>query len=130
MIQKIINWFRKEESDAKLHLPNNEKEKFVLKFKDLEVGFLECKEGIWHFYYSDVFKESNEFYPITGFPDLKKEYTNKSLWPFFQIRIPGLGQPAVKDILKKEKIDKNNELALLKRFGFKTIANPYTLMLV
>ena len=106
MIQKIVNWFRKEENDAKLHLPDNENEKFVLKLKDIEVGFLECKEGIWHFYYSDDFKELDGFYPITGFPDLNKKYTNESLWPFFQIRIPGLGQPAVKDILKEEKIDK------------------------
>lgn len=130
MIQKIIDWFKKEENDVKLHLPEHEKEKFVLKFKDIEVGFLECQEGIWHFYYSDDFKKLDKFYPIIGFPDLNKKYTNESLWPFFQIRIPGLGQPAIKDILKKEKIDKGNEFALLKRFGYQTISNPYTLKLI
>lgn len=125
-----MDWFRKEENAVKLHLPNHEEEKFVLKLNTIEIGFLECKEGVWHYYYSNTFKTLDGYHPIVGFPDLDKKYTNETLWPFFQIRIPGLGQPAVKDILKKEQIDKNNELALLKRFGFKTISNPYTLKLV
>ena len=31
-------------------------------------------------------------------------------------------------IIKKENIDQHNEAALLKRFGYKTIANPYELV--
>lgn len=48
---------------------------------------------------------------------------------FFKIRIPGLGQSAIKEILSKENIYKRNELALLKRFGKRSIANPYILTL-
>ena len=46
-----------------------------------------------------------------------------------EARIPGLKQPAIKEILEKESIDKENEAALLVRFGRKTIANPYELYL-
>ncbi len=49
---------------------------------------------------------------------------------FFQTCIPGLKQPAVKEILDKENINVENEAALLKRFGKKTISNPYELDLV
>ncbi|KAK6033622.1 hypothetical protein OSTOST_00220 [Ostertagia ostertagi] len=44
------------------------------------------------------------------------------------IRIPGLKQPAIQEILKREKIDSGNDIELLKRFGQKTISNPYELM--
>ncbi len=128
MLKKIIQWFRKEGEDVKLHLPEKENNKFILKLDDLEIGYLECKDGIWKFYYSEDFKQLDNYYPITGFPKLDKIYTSESLWPFFQIRIPGLGQPAVKEILHKENINKENELALLKRFGRKSISNPYTLI--
>ncbi len=70
---------------------------------------------------------SDEFYPIVGFPKLDKVYKSKSLWPFFLIRIPGLGQPRVREIIKAEQLDINNEAQLLRRFGRKTIANPYEL---
>ncbi len=130
MIEKFINWFRKEENDeVKLHLPSDGKEKFVLKLDTIEIGYLECREGTWYFYYVERFKKMEGLYSIAGFPDLNKEYSSKSLWTFFQTRIPGLGQPLVKEILAKENIDKRNELALLKRFGKKTISNPYTLTL-
>lgn len=128
MLKIIIDWFRKEDNKAKLHLPLEESGKFILKLNTLEIGILGYKEGIWSFQYSDAFKSYNNLHPIPGFPDLNKTYTSESLWPFFQTRIPGLGQPKVKDILTKEKIDKKNESALLKRFGTKTIANPYTLI--
>lgn len=129
MIKKFLNWFKKEQNNTELHLPVEEKELFVLNLNELEIGFLECKDGIWYFYYSEEFKKIKEYHLITGFPNLNKKYSSESLWPFFQTRIPGMGQPAIKDILKKEKIDKKNEFALLKRFGFKTISNPYTLVL-
>ncbi len=50
------------------------------------------------------------------------------LWPFFVIRIPGLGQPAVQRVIREENIDPSNEAQLLKRFGKTTIANPFTLI--
>jgi hypothetical protein len=38
-----------------------------------------------------------------------------------------LGQPRIREIIKAEQLDINNEAQLLRRFGRKTIANPYEL---
>lgn len=130
MINKLINWFRKEEDNDVIGLPKSEKVLFFLKLDDIDVGILECKNGSWYFKYSDSFKTQEDLNQIPGFPDLDKTYESEALWPFFQIRIPGLGQPAVKDIIKKENLDFNNEAVLLKRFGHKTISSPFTLSTV
>jgi HipA-like protein len=132
MIRKIINWFSKSEDelDVQVQLPKDEEAKFILKVDDISIGTLYCHKGAWYFKYTDEFKKhSDEYNRITGFPDLNKTYQSDMLWPFFQIRIPGLNQPAIREILEKEKIDKANEVALLKRFGQKTITNPYELLI-
>ncbi len=130
MIKKIFNWFSKGEEEVTLHLPKNEKTVFTLQIDNVEVGKLRCENGIWEFVYSHEFK--TEYYldykRIAGFPELDKVYKKETLWPFFLVRIPGLKQPAIKEILEVEKIDTKNEAALLKRFGQKTISNPYELI--
>lgn len=131
MLRKIKKWFSKseEETDVQVHLPKEEEAKFTLMVDDITVGILYCRKGEWFFKYADDFKmHADEYNLITGFSDLNKVYQSETLWPFFQIRIPGLKQPAIKEILEKEKIDKDNEAALLKRFGHKTITNPYELL--
>jgi hypothetical protein len=130
MIKKIINWLGKTDDELSLHLPENEKINFTLKVDNVEVGRLRCENGIWEFLYSDEFKNeyAQEYKRIAGFPDLNKIYKKETLWPFFLIRIPGLKQPSVKEIIEKEKIDTDNEAALLKRFGQHSISNPYELV--
>lgn len=132
MLRKFINWFSKgdDEYDMQVHLPKNESAKFILTVDDISIGTLHCESGEWFFKYSSDFKNhSDEYNRIVGFPDLNKTYKSDTLWPFFQIRIPGLKQPAIQEILVKEKIDKENEVELLKRFGYKTISNPYELVM-
>jgi HipA-like protein len=129
MLSLFKRLFNKNE-DEKLHLPINEKATFLLKVDDIKVGTLHCEDGQWEFKYTDDFKDHEEYNKIIEFSDLNKVYRNQSLWPFFQTRIPGLKQPAVQEILKNEKIDQENEFELLKRFGKKTISNPYELELV
>ena len=131
MLRKIINWLGKDYNDYELpvQLPKNEEAKFILKVDTLCIGTLFCEKGDWYFKYAEDFKNhSDEYNLIVGFPDLNKTYKSNSLWPFFQIRIPGLKQPAIQEILKNEKIDQANEVALLKRFGEKTISNTYQLI--
>jgi HipA-like protein len=128
MIKKILNWFKKSESEEIKPLTTNDSQKFELVYKDLIIGYLVVFEEKWKFYYSEEFKSNSEFNYISGFPDLNKVYTNDSLWPFFKIRIPGLKQPSIKATIKKENIAENDEIALLKRFGKKTISNPYLLI--
>ena len=132
MLRKFINWFNKGEDDFEMQvqLPKDEEAKFILMVDDIRIGTLYCEKGGWYFKYTDDFKKhSGEYNRIVGFPDLNKIYQSDILWPFFQIRIPGLKQPAIQEILEKEKIDKANEVALLKRFGKWTIANPYKLVM-
>lgn len=132
MLRKIINWFSKsgDNYEMQVQLPKDEEAKFILKVDGLRIGTLYCEKGEWYFKYTEEFKEhSNEYNRIVGFSDLNKTYKSDTLWPFFQIRIPGLKQPAIQEILEKEKIDKDNEVALLKRFGQKSISNPYELVM-
>lgn len=103
-------------------------EKFGLGYKELEIGTLTFKEGEWIFKYSEDFKNQKEIQPLIDFPDMHKTYRSDELWPFFLSRIPGLSQPAVKELLRKEKIDEDDEAALLKRFGKTSITSPFTLV--
>ena len=132
MLRKFINWFSKNEEgfEMQVQLPTDEDAKFILTVDKILIGVLYCEKGEWYFKYADDFKNhSNEYNRIVGFPDLDKTYKSDSLWPFFQIRIPGLKQPAIQEIIQNEKIDQENEVALLKRFGQKTISNPYQLVI-
>ena len=132
MFRKLVNWFSKSGDDYEMQvqLPKDEEAKFILMVDNLRIGTLFCEKGEWFFKYTEEFKQhSDEYNRIVGFSDLNKTYKSDTLWPFFQIRIPGLKQPAVQEILEKEKIDKDNEVALLKRFGQKSISNPYELVM-
>ena len=132
MLRKIKNWFSKSDDDTELEvqLPKEEDAKFILTVDNIRIGMLYCDKGDWYFKYTEDFKDhSNEYNRIVGFPDLNKTYKSETLWPFFQIRIPGLKQPAIQESLENEKINKENEAALLKRFGQKSISNPYKLVM-
>ena len=132
MLRKIKNWFSKSDDDTELEvqLPKEEDAKFILTVDNIRIGMLYCDKGDWYFKYTEDFKDhSNEYNRIVSFPDLNKTYKSETLWPFFQIRIPGLKQPAIQEILENEKINKENEAALLKRFGQKSISNPYKLVM-
>lgn len=130
MLNALKRLFAKNNEDAEPHLPKNEHATFELRVDDIVVGTLHCDQGVWEFKYSNDFKNHSEYNRIIGFSDLDKVYRNDTLWPFFQTRIPGLKQPSVQEILLKEKINETNELELLKRFGKRTISNPYELELV
>lgn len=133
MLNYLKRFFSKsgEENELEVHLPENANATFELKVNKLIIGTLHCEKGIWEFKYSEEFKKhKNEYNHIAGFSQLDKVYQNEVLWPFFQTRIPGLKQPAVKEIIEKEHINATDELELLKRFGKKTISNPYELDLV
>lgn len=107
--------------------------KFVLSLNDLKIGLLsfDAENERWYFEYASEFKDNaDEYNLIVGFPNLDKRYESDELWPFFIVRIPGLKQPSVREILKKENIDPTNNVKLLERFGKRTISNPFSLELV
>ncbi|CAN5121515.1 hypothetical protein BH23BAC3_BH23BAC3_18260 [soil metagenome] len=82
---------------------------------------------MWHFAYSNEFKEQDQIPPLPDFPNVQKVYTKDELWPFFIIRIPSLKQPKVQKIISKEDIDSTSQFELLKRFSEKSISNPFQL---
>ena len=105
----------------------DENAKFLVTYKDIKVGMLELKQGKWYFSYCSEFKNQTRLKPLIEFPDISKVYESEELWPFFAVRIPSLQQPNVQRIIKKEKIDDNNIVELLHRFGERTISNPFRL---
>lgn len=123
----LLRLFYPKKSQKAQPVPKNEQGLFTLKLKELTVGYLQYKEGLWRFWYAEEFIEQDTYDYIIGFLDPNKDYKSERLWPFFKIRIPGLGQPAVQEVLEEENIDPKNEAALLKRFGYESISNPFTL---
>jgi HipA-like protein len=102
---------------------------FLLKYADLLVGTLTVKDGLWQFEYSEEFKQHESLRPLVEFPDLDTAYQSRDLWQFFAMRIPSFEQPEVEAILRSEKIEEDDAIKLLKRFGIRTIANPFELTL-
>jgi HipA-like protein len=101
--------------------------KFLLTYGDLLVGILTVDNGLWKFEYSDKFRLEENFRPIVEFPDVNKIYVNEDLWQFFASRIPSTEQPEVEEILKREHVNEDDAVGLLKLFGKRTIANPFEL---
>lgn len=116
-----------QESDNKFEMANEKKIYFILSIDDLIVGYLRLENSIWRFNYSEEFKLQHKYHRLVGFPSLEKTYESEVLWPFFKIRIPGLKQPMIREIIEKEKINSKSELELLKRFGSNSVSNPYIL---
>lgn len=129
-MKKILNALMSllPEGMENVETPINEEAEFTIKFDKLVIGKLNLSDGKWFFEYSNEFKSQDEILPLVDFPDVNKVYESEELWPFFLVRIPSTQQPKVKKIIDKEHIDANNEVELLKRFGKKTISNPYELV--
>jgi len=124
-LKSILKWGPEELNEVKT--PQRVDVAFLLTLNNIEVGTLSLHNGQWAFKYSDTFKNQSSLMPIMNFPNKDKEYFSLQLWPFFVSRIPGPGQPIVKDFLLKEGIEKADEVTLLKKFGKRTISNPYVL---
>jgi HipA-like protein len=124
IMQKAKEWlgFRQDMSVS----PDVEAE-FLLFLGDLLVGELTVADGEWQFEYSEDFRKSEALRPIVEFPDVYRTYKNGELWQFFASRIPSTMQPDVEAVLEKEKIGEDDVIALLKRFGKRTITSPFEL---
>lgn len=119
--------FNKPENEENLSFEFSGNISFTLKIDEVLVGNLELKDKVWIFTYSDEFKSQQVYRRLAGFSDLNKQYKSDTLWPFFKIRIPGLKQPMVREILERENLNSNDEALLLKRFGRISMSNPYIL---
>ncbi len=95
---------------------------FNINLGKLLVGTLEYSDQVWYFNYSDEFKLQSRVLPLVNFPSKDKEYSARELWPFFASRIPSSAQ---RQVAKDRQGD--NIVALLQRFGRRTVANPFEL---
>jgi len=127
----MLNWlnslFRNEEQSEELSAPKGVNVLFILKYKDLTIGYLHHTDDKWVFQYSDEFKHQDKLDVLIDFPLKEQKYEAPFLWPFFAHRIPGLGQPQIQDIIKHENLNPKNEIDMLRRFGHKSITNPFEL---
>lgn len=95
--------------------------------KTFLVGTLRLRKGTWRFKYAHEFINQHELKPLVAFPDVRKTYEADHLWPFFMSRIPGLSQPEVMETISEEGLDDKSDVELLRRFGARTISNPFIL---
>lgn len=103
---------------------------FQLYLDDLVVGTLKVIDSRWQFAYSEEFKQKTDLRPIVEFPELDTVYESEELWQFFASRIPSMEQPDVEKAMLKEEIGDDDVIALLSRFGKRTITNPFELRFV
>lgn len=130
-MKSLINRIYNKSSKDEFELNMENETQFNLKIDNILIGILYTKDKYWFFEYSEEFKNNKDkYYRMVGFSDLDKIYKSDVLWPFFKIRIPGLKQPLIIEILKKENINSDDEVELLKRFGKEVISNPYKLELI
>ena len=123
-LARFIEWLGFKNS---VQAPPGVRATFNLKYGDLLIGTLSVHDGIWSFEYSDEFRQHHLLRPIVGFPDVNISYQSSELWQFFVSRIPSPEREEVEEILKREHIKQDDAVSLLKRFGRRTVANPFHL---
>jgi HipA-like protein len=127
-LSKLKKLLRKSDDIAFDISAGNEEAKFVLKYGSIKVGTLVAKDGKWKFEYDSEFKHQDELKPIVDFPNINRKYESRDLWPFFLVRIPSPEQPQIDQLLQEENLNKDNPVQMLKRFGQRSIANPFELI--
>lgn len=105
--------------------------KLQLKYKNLVIGELSYIDNFYQFNYSEEFKlqttSKNGLIPLTEFSDINKTYRSKYLFPAFECRLPSQKQPKIQKIITEEKLDFNNKIEMLLRFGKTCITNSFKL---
>lgn len=120
--RKILARLFWSESQNDMVLATEDDATFNVNLGKLLVGTLLYSAGVWYFSYSNEFKLQNRILPLANFPSKDKEYSTRDLWPFFASRIPSNAQLQIEKDKPKEDV-----VTLLRRFGRRTVANPYEL---
>ena len=121
-LKKILARLFLSESQNDMVLATEDDATFNVNLGKLLVGTLLYSAGVWYFSYSTEFKLQSRILPLANFPSKDKEYSTRDLWPFFASRIPSNAQLQIDKDKPKEDV-----VTLLRRFGRRTIANPYEL---
>jgi hypothetical protein len=123
----VANEWRDREGFEAVETPSAEEAHFVLRYDGTDVAELWLSGGEWHFEYTEHFRKGSDLEPLVEFPDPEKKYVDEDLWAFFTLRIPSPKRPSIRKVVEEEGIDVNNEVELLRRFGRKTIDDPFLL---
>ena len=100
---------------------------FLLWLKALPVLRLTFRGNAWELEYTAQFKAQSRLQPIVCFPEVDKVYRSGKLWPFFSVRIPSIARPEVQRTVREEHLDYDDVAAMLRRFGRKSVADPFEL---
>ena len=92
----------------------------------IPVGTLSQTNEGYVFRYSEEF-QSLDLPPLPGFPDTQKEYKSRMLWPFFQVRVPPSTREDVARVVRKENINPDDLLEMLRVLGGHVATSPYEL---
>ncbi|MFA9370114.1 MAG: HipA N-terminal domain-containing protein [Labilibaculum antarcticum] len=122
MIEKFKKILRRSEGFEEVSTLGDSYVQFSLKYRDLVIGTLTLDGDEWIYEYSEDFKYQKGITPLANFPNLDKEYRSNELWSFFSSRIPSLTQL----LMRNESIEENT-VDLLKKYGVRTITNPFVL---
>lgn len=127
MFKKLTKALWHTEGMENRNIPDEINIQFVLSYNKLVIGYLSVNHGIWAFEYSEDFKKQKEILPLSNFPNKETVYSSEELWPFFATRIPSVAQLEPKAKISHHEISERNEVNLLRKYGQRTITNPYIL---
>ena len=127
MLKKIAKALWHTEGMENRLTPDDMQVQFVLSYNKLVIGYLSVNQGKWTFEYSEDFKKQGEILPLSNFPNKALLYTSEELWPFFASRIPSVAQLERKAKITSDELSERNEVQLLRKYGHRTITNPFTL---
>ncbi|KAA6330370.1 hypothetical protein EZS27_020914 [termite gut metagenome] len=125
MLKKVINKFWFNDDERSLQIVEDEEVGFVLLYGNIIVGTLTYSENRWNFEYSNEFKIQTEIIPLVNFPQKEKVYDSEKLWPFFASRVPSSSQ-----LMMTDDAEKTDLVELLKKYGRRTITNPFELKML
>lgn len=90
------------------------------------VGSLTQEQGEYVFRYDAAFRDS-DLPGIAAFPDKAREYRERELWPFFDVRLPPLKRVDVQSVVAARNLEGADTLQLLGALASRSITTPYEL---
>jgi len=128
MLDKVLRFFRGVSSGRGTEAVDRSKNAiFVLVLGRLPMLVLSRNSDGWTMRYTDAFKNQSRVAPLVPFPDVNKVYRSQELWPFFSVRIPSIARPEVERTVREEHLDYDDLAAMLRRFGRRSVADPFEL---
>lgn len=95
----------------------------------LLVGVLREEDGVYVFEYSVRFRSQDAVPPITSFPEKDHPpYRSKTLFPFFNVRIPPRDREDVQRALADRGIQPHDALRIIGELASKSPTSPYVLV--